>query len=88
MSLLGVASNLGITQIALQELLSGNVSPSISRKLGTTQRNVKDFIEGKARVGMASAIGVTTHTAQELRDRLDRQGAIGLIIGLCLAKSS
>lgn len=84
MSLLGVSSSMGTTQSALNELIStGKVRSSISSKLGTTSSSIENFINGKASAGIASALGTTTSTAQELRNVIGREGAIGLIIGLC-----
>ncbi|MGG0847897.1 hypothetical protein [Peribacillus simplex] len=85
MSLIGISGSMGTTQSNLVNLIrKGRVSPSISGTLNTTASSVEDFINGRASVGIASVLGTTTSTAQDLRNEIGREGAIGLIIGLCI----
>jgi len=49
-----------------------------------TRSNAEDFIRGTVRPGMAGVFGTTTATTQEFRNKLDEQGAIGVLIGICI----
>ncbi len=54
----------------------------VAARVGTTTAGITEFVAGKASPGIAAALGTTTQGAQELRDALGREGAIGLILGL------
>ena len=87
MSLLGVAASMGVPEPDLEELLRrGYVTSRVASRVGTSQDSVRDFIAGHVGERMALALGATTSAAQDLRDAIDRQGAIGVIIGLCIGK--
>ena len=87
MSMLGVAASMGVSEPDLQELLRrGYVTSPVALRVGTTQDSVRDFIAGHVSSRMASVMGTTTSAAQDLRDAIDRQGAMGVIIGLCIGK--
>ena len=86
MSLLGVAASMGVSEPDLQKLLRGYVTSRVASRVGATQDNVRDFIAGHVGDRMALAMGTRTSAAQDLRDAIDRQGAIGVIIGLCIGK--
>jgi hypothetical protein len=84
MTLMGVASAMGVTTSALHRLVSGEVTPGVASHLGTTTRSLQGFIEGGRCIGLASHIGCTTNTLAELRATIGREGAIGFLIGLCV----
>ncbi len=86
MSLLGVAASMGVSEPDLEKLLRGYVTSRVASRVGTTQDSVRDFIAGHVGERMALALGATTSAAQDLRDAMDRQGAIGVIIGVCIGK--
>lgn len=87
MSLAGIASKAGTTSSNLKKLISkGEGSPSLAQRIGTTSTNLTGFVDGRASPGIAKALGTTSANAQELRDSIGRQGAIGLIIGLACAR--
>lgn len=83
MSYVGIASKAGTTSTNIKKLIStGEGSPSLSSRINTTTTNINAFINGKASPSIAKALGTTTTNAQELRDEIGREAAIGLILGL------
>lgn len=86
MSLLGLASAMGVPSTALSKLLAGDASLPVAARLGTMSFSVQAFVDGEARLGMAQAMGLSTATAQELRSGVSRDVAIGIIVGLCIAR--
>jgi hypothetical protein len=87
MSLLGAASAMGVTTSALEDLIRGEIRPSVASKFGATSSSITEFINGRAGVGVSGATGMLTSTLQELRDSIGRDGAIGLVIGVCIGKN-
>jgi len=45
--------------------------------------DVQRFIGGEVSMSMAYALGMLQPQAQDLRDRVEREGAVGIIIGIC-----
>ena len=86
MSLIGIASKCGVTTSTLEDFINGNVRVGISSKLGVTSSSLQTFIDGGSSIGLASKLGITSSTLQELRNKIGREGEIGLVIGL-LAKN-
>lgn len=83
MSYIGIASKAGTTSTNIEKLIhKGEGSPSLGSRIGTTSSNITAFINGKASPGIAKALGTTTTNAQQLRDEIGREAAIGVIIGL------
>jgi hypothetical protein len=80
---LGIAS-MGIGLAVLDELLAGKAPNSIASKLGTATEIVQKFIDGEATAAMAKVLHTDLAAAQELRVLLGKQGAIGVLLGLCL----
>ena len=87
MSLFGVASSMGVAESELEKLLAGQASVGIANKLGVSRMDLQRFIAGQVSMSMAYAIGLLQPQAQELRDRMERDGAVGVIVGVC-AKAS
>lgn len=85
MSLFGVASSMGVVQSELEKLLAGQAGVGVAKKLGVSRMDLQRFIAGE--VSMAYALGMLQPQAQELRDRVEREGAVGVIVGIC-AKAS
>ena len=82
MNLVGIAAKAGTTTTCLEDLINkGEGSIRIARKIGTSSENIMKFIEGTVSQGIAKAIGTNMKNAQDLRDKIGREGAIGLIIG-------
>jgi len=84
MSLLGISAKMGVTTSSLQKLIGGKVPIGIASKLGVTSSSLRTFIDGGTSIGLASKIGCTSSTLQELRDAIGKEGAIRLLIGLCI----
>jgi hypothetical protein len=83
MSFAGIASSAGTTVSSVEELLrSGSGSPGLAATIGSTPASITGFINGQVSADIAAALGTTPGAAQELRNRIGREGAIGLIIGL------
>ena len=85
MSLLGVASSIGVEQSELENLVAGRVSSGIAKKLGLRRMDLQRFVKGETSMSMAYALGMTQQQAQDLRDRLESESAIGIILGLLCA---
>jgi plasmid maintenance system antidote protein VapI len=82
-SLFGVASSIGVEQSELENLLAGRASLGIAKKLGVSRMDLQRFIAGDVSMSMAYALGMLQPQAQALRDHVEREGAIGIIIGIC-----
>jgi len=85
MSSVGIASQMGITASALDDLVKGSVPIGVAAKLGTTAASLQDFVNGGTSGALASAMGATPAALQELRQEIGQQGAIGVLIGFCVA---
>jgi plasmid maintenance system antidote protein VapI len=86
-SLFGVASSMGVVQAELEKLLAGQAGVGIAKKLGVSRMDLQRFIAGEVSMSMAYALGMLQPQAQELRDRVERKGAVGVLVGIC-AKAS
>ena len=84
MSLLKLASNMGVTTSTLTELINGKVTISIGKQLGCMSSSIQQFVDGGTSQSLASKMGCMSSDLQELRIRIGKQGAIGLVIGLCI----
>ena len=87
MSTSDLAAAMGVPAASVTRLLAGDVTPHISGRVGTMSMTVQAFINGEVKPGMAQALGTTLPAAQELRNALDRKGAIGLVVGLAMASA-
>jgi hypothetical protein len=89
MSHLAVAVRAGLTQQAIEELIDGRANMSVAMKLGVLQRDLEDFLNGSCSIGMAKVIGVGLRDAgDELLQAVGTEGAIGIVVGLLLAKGN
>ena len=86
MSLVGIAPAMGVPAASVTRLLAGEATPAVSARLGTMTFSVQSFLDGEVRIGMVQALGMSTAAAQALRNSIGREGAIGVVIGLCLAR--
>ncbi len=82
-----VASSMGVAQSDLEKLLAGRASIGIAKKLGVSKMELQRFIGGEVSITMAYALGMLQPQAQDLRDHVEQEGAIGIIIGLCTKAS-
>ena len=87
MSLLDVANRMGTGPLTLDRLLTGEVSPELASHFGASALAVQDFIDGKVSTSFANATDIRDTSLQELRDQIGREGAIGFVLGMCIAKS-
>jgi len=85
MSLIGIASKAGVTTDALVHLIGGTVTVGVAGRLNTTSKSLQTFVDGGTSIGLAGHIGCTSATLQELRNAIGPEGAIGFLIGLCIA---
>lgn len=85
MSLIGIAENMGVTTGALDELIGGSVPVGVATRLGATTLSLQEFVDGGSSVGLAERIGCTLRAVEDLRKAIGREGAIGVLIGLCIS---
>ena len=83
-----IARSMGVMESDLKSLLAGRAPLSVARRVGTLQSNVQAFIDGQATLGMARSFGVMQSSLQEMRNFTTREGAIGMLIGLCISPKS
>ena len=89
MNLVGIAARAGTTTTCLENLINkGEGSNRLANEIGTTSENINKFVEGTVSPGIATALGTSREHAQELRDKIGREGAIGIIIGLACGINS
>ena len=82
-----IANAAGVNFDDVDRLLKGKVNGSVGTRLGVPDGPLEDFINGRAdNHKIAALIGVTVDDAIDLRRALGREGAIGLIFGLLLAR--
>jgi hypothetical protein len=86
MSLTTIAEAMGVPLHALDELLDGHSTEPIASRLRTGSQLVQEFIDGRSSSGVAVAIGAPPTFVQDLRERLGHDGAVGLLVGLCLSR--
>ena len=82
-SLYVVASSMGVAQSESEKLFAGRASVGIAKKLAVSRMDLQRFIGGEVSMSMAYALGMLQPQAQDLRDRMEWEGAIGIIIGIC-----
>jgi hypothetical protein len=75
-SLFSVASSIGVVQSELEKLLAGQASLGIAKNWPTK------VLGGEVSISYAHAHGMLQSQAQARRDRVERDGAIGNIIGI------
>ena len=80
-----IASSIGLAQSELEKLLAGRAGVGIAKKLGVTRMDLQRFISGEVSLSMAYALGLPKPQAQALRDHVEREGAVGILIGICAA---
>lgn len=88
MSLSNLARKCGITSDALDRLLANDVPLSVGAKLHMRSTALQKFVDGEATLGFSRKIGVSLSTAQEMRDKIGKTGAVGFLIGMMIATES
>ncbi len=84
MSLLAIAAAMGVSTSDLERLLRGEPTVELADRTGVSTRALQEFIDGHAGFAVAPMFHAMAANVQEVRDRIGREGAIGLIIGYCL----
>lgn len=83
MNFAGIAANAGTNVASIEQLIRhGSGSPGLAATIGTTPASITSFINGQVSADIAAALGATPGAAQELRNMIGREGAIGIVIGL------
>jgi hypothetical protein len=82
-SLFGIAYSMGLAQSELEKLLVGRASVGLAKKLGVRRMDIQRFISGEVSLSMAYALGMPHPQAQSLRDHVEQEGAVGILIGIC-----
>ena len=78
-----IASRMGVTPTAVQELISGKVPMAVSSRLRVPTSSLQKFVDGGTSLRLGRVIGCTPSHLQELRNAIGQKGAIGFLIGLC-----
>lgn len=82
-----VAIRAGIPPADLDSLLNGRAYASVSGKLGVAASNIERYVNsGSASDDLAKSLGVNMLAAEELGKNLDRNGRIGLLVGVMIAR--
>lgn len=87
MTLENMAAETGVPLEQAEALADGLVGGGVAQKLGTAVLIVQDFIDGDVKPAMATELGLSLDGAKALRDRLGREGSIGLVVGLLLERT-
>jgi hypothetical protein len=80
-----LAIKCGILNSSLEYLMSGSINVVVARQLGLPASSIQQFINGERSTALAKNLGITSKTLQDIRMRLDQQGAVGFILGLLIA---
>jgi hypothetical protein len=80
-----IAFSMELAQSELEKLLTGGAGIGYAKKLGVTRMDLQRFISGEVSLSMAYALGMPQPQSQALRDHVEREGAIGILIGICAA---
>ena len=78
-----IASSMGLEQQELEILLAGRAGIGLAKKLGVSRMDLQRFISGEVSLSMAYALGMPQPDAQTLRDHVEQEGAVGILIGVC-----
>ena len=84
MGLYSISSKMGIYESSLVDLLKGKATYNVSSTLNVYESNLQDFLNGKASYSLAQRLGTYEDDLQLLLDKVGKQGAIGIVIGLLI----
>ena len=80
-----IAKHLGLSPVAFERLVHGEVPETVADKIGpSTSAGLQRFVDGDTSSAIADKLKCTEAAVQALRDAIGREGAIGLLIGLCV----
>ncbi len=81
-----VATKAGVSVWDIERLFAGDAHASVADRLNVPMGYVEDFInDGSVSAHLAECLGFNISAAEELGAHLNRDGRIGLIIGLLIA---
>lgn len=87
MAMDALAAQAGVPVEQAEALVDGLVGGGVAQKLGMAVLIVQDFIDGDVKPAMATELGLPPEEAKALRERLGREGAVGLVVGLLLERT-
>jgi hypothetical protein len=82
----GIASRMNISLQGLEQLANGIVPNEVASRLHTATQVIQDFVDGTVVPAMIQLTGGSVDQLEDLRRRIGREGAIGLIIGLLIGR--
>jgi hypothetical protein len=75
----------GINDSAFEMLVRGEVPDAVALRIGGTSAGaLQGFVDGGSSIGLARRLKTSEAGIQQLRDAIGREGAIGLLLGLCV----
>lgn len=86
MSFSNIALKCNIDKNDLQELVYGNVTDGIEKRLDVSKKSLQNFIYGEVDEEISEKFNISKDDLQFLRYQKGGDGAIGMIIGLLLTK--
>jgi len=88
MSLMEVATRMGVGLYDVELLVQGNVPEGIANRLGVPMVALRDFIKlGVASASLAHRIGTSMAAAEDLAQAVGAEGRVGVVVGLLLGAS-
>jgi hypothetical protein len=79
------AKQVGINEVAFERLIRGDVPDAVAHRIGGTNAEaLQQFVNGGTSTGLATRLKCSEAGIQKLRDAIGKQGAIGLLLGLCV----
>lgn len=84
MEIYSIASTMGVYESDLEKLLKGKASYGIASKLNVYESDLQKLLEGKASYNLANRIGAYESDLQTLLNKVGKDGAIGIIIGMLI----
>lgn len=85
MNILDLERRLGVSPLAYERLLEGEIPEGVAVLLKTSVKSVQNLVSGESSSGVAAAMGCPIASLETLRRQIGREGAIGLVIGLAVA---
>ena len=75
----------GVSELAFERLIRGDVPDAVAQKIGgTNAQALQHFVDGGSSLGLAARLKCSEGAIQQLRNTIGREGAIGLLLGLCV----
>ena len=83
-----IATRAGVNLADIESLLSGKTTANVANRLGgVSQMDVDGFVLGSATATMTKRLGLQTqNAAKELALAAGNKGAIGIVLGLLIAR--